>query len=111
MYSEATEEKLSLENLTEAPSPLIAGQDRAETGARARQARQQTGSGEPPSGGEEGGRGGEAGPGSRENGGAGGSDPRNRAHAFLFLMLVLVPVTLIPSLHDQHSTSPDCNIA
>jgi hypothetical protein len=50
MYPETTEEKLSLENLTEAPS-LIAGQDRAETGARARQARQQTGSGEPPSGG------------------------------------------------------------
>ena len=95
MYSETTEEKLCLQNLTEAPSPLSAGQDRAKTGARARQARQQAGSGKPPSRGEEGGRGGEAEPGSRENGGAGSPDPRNRAYAFLLLLLVLVPVILI----------------
>ncbi|CAD6209288.1 unnamed protein product [Miscanthus lutarioriparius] len=84
-----------IENLTEAPSPLSAGQDRAKTGARARQARQQAGSGKPPSRGEEGGRGGEEEPGSRENGGAGSPDPGNRTYAYLLLLLVLVPVILI----------------
>jgi len=87
--------EFGLQNLTEAPSPLSAGQDGAKTGARARQARQQAGSGKPPSRGEEGGRGGEEEPGSRENGGAGSPDPRNRAYAFLLLLLVLVPVILI----------------
>jgi hypothetical protein len=93
---EKSEEKLRLQNLTEAPCPLTlsAGQDRAETGARAGQARQQAGSRKPPSGGEEGGRGGEAEPGSREDGGAGGPDPIHRAYAFVFLLLVLVPVIL-----------------
>lgn len=72
---------------------LNSGQDRKKKGAPGGQAHKQVGRSKPQSRGEEGGSRGTEEPRSSSNGRAGGADPKNRKHALVILLLVLVPVT------------------